>query len=326
MKPLISVLIQHKADSPEYVESVQSVLDQTYMKFELLLIPETSGQMLPPGLSQDPRIRLLHSIQPLETPDERLNFGISQAKGEYIAIQEISDISLPTRFSEQCEYLQTHPDVEMVTSWFQYIDTEGHPIRYEGQWIAQFPVESDVLEWQLLFMAPICHSSLMYRKSSALAIGGYQPYATGYAFDFICRMQQRAPLVSLPKVLLCHRYQENHPLNLSGTTELIALAKQHLWQGRYALKPDDEILNLIHLYRSLVIEERSLGQGITPAGLSDEDYQIHEAIALYLTLYKRFLSERNPTEHVQRKIQQDAAMHLAVLLLRLTHLWEKPSA
>ena len=99
-------------------DSVQSVLNQTFKDFELILLNDAST---------DDSVEIIKSFS-----DERIkyykndkNLGISGsrnrlldlAKGEYLAIMDNDDLSMPTRFEKQVEFLDNNPDVGIVGTW-----------------------------------------------------------------------------------------------------------------------------------------------------------------------------------------------------------------
>ncbi len=81
-------------------EAVESILAQTFTDFELLAVDGGSTDRTLEILASyhDPRIRILHA-PPGIVP--ALNFGIAQARGNWIARHDADDISLPHRLALQ---------------------------------------------------------------------------------------------------------------------------------------------------------------------------------------------------------------------------------
>jgi glycosyltransferase involved in cell wall biosynthesis len=72
----------------------------------------------------DPRIRLL--VNPANLGLARsLNRGLGAARGCYIARQDVDDISEPMRLARQVAFLDEHPEVALVGTWYTEIDADG---------------------------------------------------------------------------------------------------------------------------------------------------------------------------------------------------------
>ncbi len=93
-------------------EAVDSILAQTFREFEFIIVDDCSiseSREYLQGLS-DPRIRLIRNETNLGVT-KSLNIGFAAAQGKYIARMDDDDISLPTRFEKQYNYMESHPDV-----------------------------------------------------------------------------------------------------------------------------------------------------------------------------------------------------------------------
>ncbi len=94
---LISVIIPTR-DRPLYLaEAVASVLSQSYLEFELIIVND--GEMPLPDFD-DPRIRVLNSGQSGAVPAR--NLGIATAQGEAIAWLDDDDVWTDVDFLKTC--------------------------------------------------------------------------------------------------------------------------------------------------------------------------------------------------------------------------------
>jgi glycosyltransferase involved in cell wall biosynthesis len=153
----------------EYLrDSIDSVLNQTYDKFEFLIIDDGSTDSSRKIIESydDDRIKLLVNETNIGLI-KSLNKGISESSGEYIARQDADDICYPERFAREIEILDRNPDILLVGTQLTLIDNAGVTV---GVW--SYPVQSDLVRWFLLFNSAVAHSSSMYRKKNVQGVGG----------------------------------------------------------------------------------------------------------------------------------------------------------
>ena len=98
--PLFTVVIPVYNAEKFLADTIQSVLDQTRPDFELLLIDDKSSDrsvaIAEKFSARDSRIRLLQMSEASRgMPGEVRNFGLKNAKGEWIAFLDSDDIWLP---------------------------------------------------------------------------------------------------------------------------------------------------------------------------------------------------------------------------------------
>ena len=105
----------------QYVgETIQSIIDQTFTDWEFIIINDCSRDRSAEVIRKfdDPRIIFIDNKEN-KGQSANLNYGISIAKGEYIARTDHDDISYPTRFEKQVKYLDDHPDVVLLGTAMQ---------------------------------------------------------------------------------------------------------------------------------------------------------------------------------------------------------------
>lgn len=115
-------------------EAVKSVLSQTFQDFELVIVNDGSTDLTSDIIDL---FRDNQKIRSYVFPRNRgyamaMNKAASLAKGEYLAIQDGDDISLPTRLEEEVKVLDKHLDVELVYSHVLEINQDGKVMRKRG--------------------------------------------------------------------------------------------------------------------------------------------------------------------------------------------------
>jgi glycosyltransferase involved in cell wall biosynthesis len=123
--PLVSVILPVYNAERFLREAIESILNQTFTDFELLLINDGSTDSSEQILKSytDPRIvyiRNEHNSGLIFT----LNKGLELAKGKYIARMDSDDISFIERLQKQVAFLETS-DVAVVASTVDMIDAQG---------------------------------------------------------------------------------------------------------------------------------------------------------------------------------------------------------
>jgi glycosyltransferase involved in cell wall biosynthesis len=168
-QPLISVILP-VYNAEKYIQaSIESILQQTYSNFELIILNDGStdgSEALIRGF-KDQRIRYFsHQNRGLA---KTLNAGIALSIGIIIARQDADDISLPTRFEEQIRFLNQHPEVMLLGTRAQLMDEKGNLKNA----FHEHPTQSAELKTDLLFNNPFVHSSVMIRKEILNRTGDY---------------------------------------------------------------------------------------------------------------------------------------------------------
>lgn len=189
-------------------ESIESVLMQTFLDFEFIIIDDgsTDDSFEIVKLYHDTRIiahKLAHNYI------ASLNYGMRLARGKYIARMDSDDKMLPDRLQRQFEYMESHGHVAVCGSWMQ---TFG-----EDDKIYKLEVEHNSIICRMLLGNPICHSSVIMRRCVLEAIfydNGLEVYNQNYIYaedyklwyDIIVN---GGVLANIDEVLLMYRCSEN---------------------------------------------------------------------------------------------------------------------
>ena len=128
-KPLVSVVMSFHNAQDTLLRSIRSLLWQTYPNWELILLDDgsTDGSAEASKLIEDPRIRLCGDSVCRGLPT-RLNQGVSLAKGQYIARMDADDVAFPERFARQVAYLQTHAEVDLLSTSALLVNENDRPL------------------------------------------------------------------------------------------------------------------------------------------------------------------------------------------------------
>lgn len=183
-------------------EAINSILSQTFPDFELIIVDDASvdgvWQILTEFAGQDSRIALIRNERNAGEAGAR-NRGLAAAQGEYIAIQDADDISLPERLAVQVNYLESHPQIGLVAAYAKRIDVEGNVLS-----IWRTPAQHEFIRAALLLNNPIVHSTVMVRRHLIEEIGGYPSvFVTDY--ELWWRLSRITQMSVISETLACYR-------------------------------------------------------------------------------------------------------------------------
>jgi len=122
--PVISIGMPVFNAAGSLSSAVTSILQQDFTDWELLLIDDgSSDDTLRLARSfADERIRVLADGENRGLA-ARLNEAVQQSRGDYFARMDGDDLAFPRRLSVQLDYLQKHPDVDLVGGWAVVFDS-----------------------------------------------------------------------------------------------------------------------------------------------------------------------------------------------------------
>ena len=170
-KPFLSVIMGiYNCPSKEMlVRSVNSILNQTYKNFEFIIFDDGSTNDSYIWLKElekiDKRIRAF-KIDKNAGLANALNECLKEAKGDFIARQDVDDYSMPNRFEMEIEFLKQNPNIAFVGSnCFLYENNEIYGERY----VPAFPYKKD-----FLFNSPFIHGTVIFRREVFEKVGNYR--------------------------------------------------------------------------------------------------------------------------------------------------------
>jgi glycosyltransferase involved in cell wall biosynthesis len=214
--PRVSVIMPVYNAQAYLDASVRSILAQTLSDFELICIDDGSTDaslgILRRFEREDARVRVI--TRPNTGIVGALNDGLAAARGELIARMDADDVSLPTRFAQQVDYLDAHSDVVALGAWVVEVDAYRSPLHER-----QTPTLHEAID--AAHMAghggQIAHPSVMMRAAALRSVGGYRSCCEwAEDLDLFLRLAEVGRLANLPSVLLHYR---QHSANVCFTRQ-----------------------------------------------------------------------------------------------------------
>ena len=196
--PLVSVVAIFLDAERFLEEAIQSVLAQTYPRWELLLVDDGSSDRSS-AIARHHAERDPDRVRCLEHPGHRnlgmsasRNLGLRHARGEYLALLDADDVWLPEKLERQVAILEAHPEVALLFGaplyWFGWT---GAPEDAERDYVIDVRVETGRAHAPPTLLAafltggapPPCPSDVLVRRSSAIAVGGFEDQFRGMYED-----------------------------------------------------------------------------------------------------------------------------------------------
>ena len=200
--PLISVVIPAYNAQKTITQTIESVLNQTFSDFELIVINDGSQDSTLDIVSSISDSRVQVFSYPNSGPQKSRNRGIEHSSGEYISFLDADDLWTPDKLEAQLKALQENPQAGVAYSWTDYIDESGKllPQRIYGNFTGDVYVK--------LLLADFVGngSNPLIRKQALVEVGGFDELlVAGQDWDMWVRLASKYPFVAVPSVHILYR-------------------------------------------------------------------------------------------------------------------------
>ncbi len=216
----VSVLIPVYNGAPFLKEALDSILNQTFTDFELILLNDASPDNSEEIIKQynDDRIRYYRNKKNLGISASR-NKLMDLAQGEYWVIMDNDDISLPFRLEEQVKFMDKHSDITMAGSWCELFSSRPDNgiisyLKYCFYNLGWLWTQKIFPDWSDMFQGnPVMHTTSILRSCDIKKHRiRYNPdYSPAEDYD-LCRQILAAglKLANQPKLLTKYRWFGNN--------------------------------------------------------------------------------------------------------------------
>ena len=214
--PQISIILP-TYNGEEYLSySIQSILNQTYQDWELIIVNDCSTDQTSNIIKQfsmkDSRIKVITNKNNQKLP-KSLNIGFSQARGKYLTWTSDDNEYYPAALEKMYNFLEENNDVGMVYANCLVV-SENKENTFWGN--------KDATPENLL-MTNVCGACFLYRKSVAETIGEYNcNLFLAEDHDYWLRIRLKYKIERIPEELYLYR---QHSKNLTNTRKKEAFYK-----------------------------------------------------------------------------------------------------
>ncbi len=175
MHPEIAVILPFQNAETTLDEAVQSIVNQTFPDFELLLIDNNSADnsrnIAREWVKKDHRISLLEEKKPGVA--HAMNCGLKNAGAPFLARMDADDISHPERLKEQLHFLKKNPGIDLVGCHVSYIPHHKNTRGFQRfvKWVNSFH-SSEKIALNRFIEIPVVNPTILFRKEIYNALGG----------------------------------------------------------------------------------------------------------------------------------------------------------
>ena len=237
--PRVTVVMSTHRVSPYLAEALQSVKDQSFTDWRLIVMD--NGSPDPDGVRRAASavpgaVVVREAGHVVSVP---LNHGAALARGEYVTFLDDDDVWLPERLQTLVDALDADPGAGAAYSSIDAIDAQGE--RRGPHFVAAGESAHDLLSGRVPFPNVV---SFVYRRTALLRVGGFNP-ALEYAedTDLTFRLLQYSRLVGVPEVLTLYRRHGSNTTH-GNPTEVHDWARRmigmQLWGAEH--HPDPHVL------------------------------------------------------------------------------------
>ena len=243
-KPIVSAVMSAYNGAGLISETLESILCQSLKEIEVIVIDDASTDNTVEVLERfkDPRVQIYSNPKNAGVSATR-NRGVSLARGEFVAMSDQDDLSLPNRFEQQVQFLRDNDDVVLAATSAKELRAGALNSRYPGE------LRSYLVHWRMFSRGGIVHSSVCFRRQIFLDKGIQYDEDLQYAddFDMFHQFARAGKIVVLPQDLLIYREHQgaNSRLHTSKMIQNGQRSLQNQYEVYLGLKPSSEEIALL---------------------------------------------------------------------------------
>ena len=200
-KPLVSVIIPTFNRGYCLEESIRSVLEQSFIDFELVVVDDGSTDNTSELVRRFPAVKLIRLEEKNRGVSFARNRGVREAQGDWVGFLDSDDLWEQGKLATQVKWIERHPDLQMVYTdeiWIRNgvrVNPMNKHRKYSG----------DIFRYCL----PLCivsPSSVLLRAKVLSEVGGFDesmPVCEDY--DLWLRIAKRYPFHFIEEKLIVKR-------------------------------------------------------------------------------------------------------------------------
>ena len=149
-QPLVSIIVTCYNQAHCIINTLESVLAQTYINLECIIVDDgskdTSAALIKEFIKDDARFTYL--FQNNQGVSKARNKGFTIAKGDFINFLDGDDTFLPNKLQEQVQVFQDNPDISICICDHQFYEERQEVYKYyEFDKLTTKPLEQILYKW-----------------------------------------------------------------------------------------------------------------------------------------------------------------------------------
>lgn len=186
--------------------SLDSLMDQTFTDFEILIADDRSTDSTPRILDEyaerDPRIRIINGSR--EGLGVVRNLLVKESVAPLLAWLDADDVAYPTRLEKQVAFMNENPDIIGAGTSVRVIDEDGDQIKTDIRPTDHKTIDTELIDYQ--HNAIFFPSSIM-RACAVEKVNGFRTeFPVGCDTDLWLRLAEVGRLANLEEILLDYRW------------------------------------------------------------------------------------------------------------------------
>lgn len=226
----IDVLLPVRAPAPWLEETIESLRNQSYSNWRLVLVMDGFSEEIAQFLENQRDLKCETVVVASGSGIVRaLNTGLDQCSAPLVARIDADDVAMVSRFQRQLEYMARNSECIAVGSNVEYIDEAGQTIDRIG---SAEDTDSSVLK-RMRWTNGLAHPSVMFRRDVVQKVGGYREVAElAEDYDLWLRLAAIGEVVKIGETLLAYRV---HSDQLSKSRSIPRSSRDSILDSRLAL-------------------------------------------------------------------------------------------
>jgi glycosyltransferase involved in cell wall biosynthesis len=213
-QPFVSVLMPVYNGRDYLRPAIESILNQTFKDFELLIINDGSKDDSQEIINSYKDPRIVSVVQENQGVARSLNNGLKIARGKYVRRHDADDISTADSLQIQVDFLESHPEYVMVCNQQAFMTLNGfiaYKYRvpnnkfFEGKPLKDLSFDDFATDRS----SPVVHGTACFRRQDVLDLGCYRTeFIVSEDNDLWLRLLERHKIGVMN---VCNYYMRIHP-------------------------------------------------------------------------------------------------------------------
>lgn len=161
--PKVSVIIPTCNRARYLVDAIDSVLNQTYQDFDLIIVDDGSTDDTREAVKKYAGLKVRYFYKENSGISSTRNFGIKKAESEFIAFLDSDDMWYPDKLFLQVEYLNKNSHIYLCNTDVEFINGEKQTLGYSNR-RQKHPVDGMIFKYVFKHHGVVMSSIVIRRK------------------------------------------------------------------------------------------------------------------------------------------------------------------